>query len=363
MRHSKSLYFPTKRVQFSIPDLIKDCPFELNFNPHGILAGVQSDNWISEQSNFSTNRRYNLRGLKCGLLAAMTYPDAPAPELRTCCDFLSFLFHIDDLSDDMDGGGTLSTRKAVIGSFFDTSREADTTVGRIGRDIWQRFSATASAGAKARFISTFELFFRAVSQQAIDRREGRVMDLETYMVLRRDTSGCKPCWACIEYANGLDIPDEVMGHETIEIMGEATNDIVSWSNDIFSFKVEDARHDNHNMISIAMRTIGLSLQDAVDYVGDLCQESTHRFIAAKKRVPSFDDGGPIDKQVAIYIKGLEDWIVGSLHWSFESSRYFGKDGKGIKNSRVIKLQRSSTESIFRSSGPWSRMMCLTGVDI
>ena len=56
------------------------------------------------------------------------------------------------------------------------------------------------------------------------------MDLETYMVLRRDTSGCKPCWACIEYANGLDIPDEVMGHETIEIMGEATNDIVSWSN-------------------------------------------------------------------------------------------------------------------------------------
>lgn len=56
------------------------------------------------------------------------------------------------------------------------------------------------------------------------------MDLETYMVLRRDTSGCKPCWACIEYANGLDIPDEVMGHETIEIMGEATNDVVSWSN-------------------------------------------------------------------------------------------------------------------------------------
>ena len=117
------------------------------------------------------------------------------------------------------------------------------------------------------------------------------------------------------------------------------------------------------MISIAMRTIGLSLQDAVDYVGDLCQESTHRFIAAKKRVPAFDDGGPIDKQVAIDIKGLEDWIVGSLDWGFERSRYFGQDGKGIKNSRVIKLQRSSTESIFRSSGPWSRMMCLTGVDI
>lgn len=43
-------------------------------------------------------------------------------------------------------------------------------------------------------------------------------------------SGCKPCWALIEYAYNLNIPDEVMDHPTIRNLGEAANDLVTWSN-------------------------------------------------------------------------------------------------------------------------------------
>ena len=43
-------------------------------------------------------------------------------------------------------------------------------------------------------------------------------------------SGCKPCWALIEYAYNLDIPDEVMEHPTVLALGESTNDLVTWSN-------------------------------------------------------------------------------------------------------------------------------------
>lgn len=64
-------------------------------------------------------------------------------------------------------------------------------------------SATASPGAQRRFIETFELFFRAVAQQARDRASGNIPDLESYIAMRRDTSGCKPCWALIEYANDV----------------------------------------------------------------------------------------------------------------------------------------------------------------
>jgi hypothetical protein len=83
---------------------------------------------------------------------------------------------------------------------------------------------------KERFIHTFDLFFQAITQQAGDRAEDIIPDLESYIELRRDTSGCKPCWALIEYANGLDIPDEVMAHEVLEVLGEAANDLVTWSN-------------------------------------------------------------------------------------------------------------------------------------
>ena len=71
--------------------------------------------------------------------------------------------------------------------------------------FWRRLTATGSQGAQKRFIETFELFFRAVTQQAKDRASGNIPDLESYIAMRRDTSGCKPCWALIEYANNVSV--------------------------------------------------------------------------------------------------------------------------------------------------------------
>jgi len=75
-----------------------------------------------------------------------------------------------------------------------------------------------------------DLFFKAVTIQARDRAAGIIPGLEEYIAVRRDTSGCKPCWALIEYAGGLDLPDEVMEHPIIQSLDEATNDLVTWSN-------------------------------------------------------------------------------------------------------------------------------------
>lgn len=75
-----------------------------------------------------------------------------------------------------------------------------------------------------------DFFFQTVAQQAADRRAGRVPDLESYIALRRDTSACKPCWALIEYAHGLALPDDVMAHPLVCALGEAANDLVTWSN-------------------------------------------------------------------------------------------------------------------------------------
>ena len=75
-----------------------------------------------------------------------------------------------------------------------------------------------------------DLFFIAVAKQADDRAKGRIPDLESYITVRRDTSGCKPCFALIEYAARIDLPDEVMSHPVIMAMEESTNDLVTWSN-------------------------------------------------------------------------------------------------------------------------------------
>lgn len=89
------------------------------------------------------------------------------------------------------------------------------------------------------------------------------------------------------------------------------------------------------MIVVIMRQEGLDLQSAVDFVGDLCEKSINRFIEERANLPSW--GPEIDRQVNIYVDGLRDWIVGSLHWSFDSERYFGKAGREIKRTRTVNL--------------------------
>ena len=126
---------------------------------------------------------------------------------------------------------------------------------------------TGSPGMQQRFQETMDFFFQAVTRQAHDREIGVVPDLDSYIWLRRDTSGCKPCWALIEYAYNLRIPDEVMEHPIIVSLGEATNDLVTWSNvrplslssyaltkhayawlqDIFSYNVEQSKGTSRSM--------------------------------------------------------------------------------------------------------------------
>ena len=90
------------------------------------------------------------------------------------------------------------------------------------------------------------------------------------------------------------------------------------------------------MIPILQTYYGMDLQDAVDHVGELCKMTIDDFVENKNRIPSF--GCPkLDRDVANYVQGLQDWIVGSLHWTFMSERYFGKDGAEVKEHRYVKL--------------------------
>jgi len=61
----------------------------------------------------------------------MTYPDAAYPQLRVCNDFLTYLFHLDNLSDDMSDRGTKSVGDAVMNALYHPKKYRATT--RIGK--------------------------------------------------------------------------------------------------------------------------------------------------------------------------------------------------------------------------------------
>ncbi|THU80222.1 terpenoid synthase [Dendrothele bispora CBS 962.96] len=214
------------------------------------------------------------------------------------------------------------------------SREPDTWNDKSDECLHGRCISDAGPGCQARYKETLGLFFEAVNMQAKARDADAIPDLELYIDVRRDTSGCKPCWALIEYALGIDLPDFVASDPVIMSLNQYTNDLVTWSSDTFSYNVEQARGDTHNMIVILMVYHGHSLQSAMDYVGDLCKQTIDGFNENKK-ITSW--GEEVDKMVKAYVQGLQDWIVGSLHWSFMTTRYFGADGQQVKEKRHMKL--------------------------
>ncbi|KAH9838441.1 isoprenoid synthase domain-containing protein [Rhodofomes roseus] len=313
------------------PDLVKSIPFPLRLNPYTRFVSAESDAFIIEYAKFSEKQLTKFIGLNAGLLCGMCYAECEPEQLRVCSDFMSFLFNLDDWSDEFDTTGTKGLEEAVMNTLnHPDTYHSDSAAARTAKSWWTRMLKTVGPNCRKRFVDTLGLYFKAIMQQATDRATKTVPELEAYISLRRDTSGCKTGFALIEYAAGIDLPNEVVEHPVIQGLLDATNDSVSWANDILSYNREQSRGDTHNLVCAIMATLGLERQAAIDYAGDLCNKTVERFLEGKAALPSW--GPEIDAQVQVYVQGLEDWIIANAEWSFMTERYFGKDGPKIRKS-------------------------------
>ena len=115
-----------------------------------------------------------------------------------------------------------------------------------------------------------------------------------------------------------------------------TDAIAQSIQDIYSFNVEQARGDPHNLIIAIMHDLGVNMDDAFQWAADYCKELTTNFLRIyQKGLPSF--GPEIDPQVKAYFEGLGNWTRGLDAWSFESARYFGKKGEEVRVSRKVEF--------------------------
>ena len=64
------------------------------------------------------------------------------------------------------------------------------------------------------------------------------------------------------------------------------------------------------MVTVMMREKGLDLQQTMDLIGDYSKGCIDRFEEDRKKIPSW--GPEVDKMVAQYVDGLQNWIVGEL---------------------------------------------------
>ncbi|KAF8483210.1 terpenoid synthase [Gautieria morchelliformis] len=333
---------------FQLPDLTSHCQFTLTCHPNGGIIGKASAEWYQNGcSDFTDKKRKDLIGLKADVLAGYVYHDTDDEHLRVVCDFMNFIFLLDDVSD-----GLLTKDTKVLAHIVSNALqnphsyrrilangmelpEQEPDVSKLARDFWARCIHDAALGFQARFSKSLASYLTAVRTQAYERDKGVIPSLDSYMIARCDNSGLWPLMDCFEYTLRIDLPGYVINHPVINILKQYVNEFVAWSNDIFSFKAEQARGDNYNMVAILMEHHDLDVQGAVDHIADLCRQIIPAFCKSRAELPSW--GPEVDKDVSRYIRGLESWMSGSLHWSFITERYFGPEVLEIKQSRVITL--------------------------
>jgi len=65
-------------------------------------------------------------------LTCACYPLAPLRKLRVCCDFMNWLFHLDDISDDMDDKNANAIGNEVMATYYQPhTHEPKTHVGKL----------------------------------------------------------------------------------------------------------------------------------------------------------------------------------------------------------------------------------------
>ncbi|TBU32549.1 terpenoid synthase [Dichomitus squalens] len=329
--------------QFTLPDLVAVCPFRSSTNPHYEKASSESRAWVNRYQLFRGKKlAYFLSGSN-ELLVSYTYPYAGYDQFRTCCDFVNLLFVVDEVSDDQDGRGARATGQIFLNAMRYPDWDDGSALAQMTREFRQRLLDYAGPNSYRRFLVHCAAYVNAVAREAELREQGQVLDLAEFEILRRENSAIRLCFGLFEFALGCDLPDSVFHDEHFATMYWAAADMVCWSNDVYSYNMEQARGiGGNNIVSVLMQERNIDLQAASDLIGQHFETLMNRFVESKARVPSFGSAA-LDDAVFKYISAMEHWVIGNLEWSFKTNRYFGEEHVRVKDTLVVVLRRRESD--------------------
>jgi len=194
------------------------------------------------------------------------------------------------------------------------------------------------------FIQSNVEFSTNTIQEALDRESSKdifaTRCIASYMVMRRETIGTRPCIVLMRSTRRLYLQEHVLQHPIIAELENTALDMVFIANDIYSFKKELG--DNgalNNIITVIEKdptTQHLDLQGRLHHAGRIFQAALDRFSACRDGLPSFGDG-ETDRQVAAFADGLVDWVLGSIEWSMVNQRYYVFLNDDDRRKNIIRL--------------------------
>ncbi|KAJ0280091.1 hypothetical protein CBS470a_008908 [Colletotrichum nupharicola] len=251
----------------------------------------EANAWIKDIYHLSDAQAKKHSRANFAFMNAMWIPYADEESFRVMLDWNNWVFAFDDrmwawytlasiefdeghLKDDpIKAQKELDAHMAILEDKNPPVQRDDNPIHYVFQTTWDRFKKRTSPELQARYRASMKGYFEGLIGQVKVQESQKALKISVkqYMDFRRATIACEPCYALVEWEQGVD----------------------------------------HNLISL-LKAQGYSTQAAVDKIGDMIDECYKRWYGAMARMPLW--GEKIDREVLRYLDGCRNIALGNLHW-------------------------------------------------
>lgn len=252
-------------------------------------------------------------------LTGRFFPQANGEDLDLIADFIYFMFMWDDECDH----ATPAQSELVVRTELALQTlveaqplpQAPLLVHMLGV-LSARLRGRMSACWWHRFSRQVQLWLEATVWEAVERRSGGAPELAGYLMQRQQTVAMYPCFSLIELAIGEEVRLPLRACPDLLQLETCSNQILGWTNDVFSYEKEVSHGEQHNLVHLLARAESLPTAAAVERAVALINAEVARFSRLDRSLRH-------NASLSAYLDGLHHFLRGNIDWSIGSARYPG----------------------------------------
>lgn len=310
-------------ADFTLPEI--SCPFPSQMSPYREQAREHSLHWaqdfhlLQKETALQHYRAVDLAGITCRI-----YYRANLQEILFITDWVTWLAVCDDWFDDSELSKQPEEMSQVQLHLLDVLHDFPLTppegpLAEALSDIWCRADSLASPAWKKRFAQHHADYFAGCRWEAEHRANQQVPDLRDYIENRLQSAATPLSYDLFDLTRHFQFPAEILEDPLFQDAVQAADHLVTWINDVYSFKKEQAHGDICNLIIVVRHAHHCSLQEAIDQVSAMIEREMLRFQEIISLFPSYSPD--VDPLLHQYFSDLGTRIRGPLDWYQETRRY------------------------------------------